>query len=73
MHDHTTNPRRRTDEELAEMRANAKHWRDRALNTQGTDPESSREAWRTPEDTPPPIFESDDNGMRGATEPDNEE
>jgi hypothetical protein len=23
--------------------------------------------------TTPPVFESDDNGMRGATEPDNEE
>jgi hypothetical protein len=26
-----------------------------------------------PDEVPPPVFESDDNGMRGATEPDDTE
>lgn len=41
--------RRYSDAELAEMRRNAKHWRDRALNTQGIDPDYSARAWRTAE------------------------
>jgi hypothetical protein len=41
--------RRYSDVELAEMRRNAKHWRDRSLSTQGIDPDGSGRAWRTAE------------------------